>query len=276
MDLSKDPLNTGLFKLTSQGEIEHQKSLNVQVQHQMNLIYYPGNANIVSKVRAPDLKKFGKGHNLKELMQRKKVQSFAQKSEKEEHDPLKNPNLFPEIGAKLNSQAKLLIRAKFNSSNSNEGVYSDLQKIHALRFSEETVEDILASQKHLNKRFDSYRGFKYRYISELVNSNIANSPEYFKRDKEDGLELEALNNAQHTHKDLAPKLSAMNSQFKPLLSSSKSIVARPTTSQKSIQIRKSAVHTKRPLSRALTRPDTASTKIDSILNEELSYFNKLF
>lgn len=274
MDLSKDPVNTGLFKLTSQGEIEHQKSLNVQVQHQMNLIYYPGNANIVSKVRVADIKKLGKGHNLKEMLQRKKVLSFTQKSEKGPSDPMKNPNLFPEIGAKLNSQAKLLIRAKFNSSGSNEGIYEDLQKIHALRFAEDTVEDILASQKHLSKRFDSYRGFKFRYISELINSNIANSQDYYKRDAPDDTDLEALKSVQQSIKDLVPRISSASGHFKPLLSSNKSIVVRPTTSQKSIQVRKSAVHPKRPLSRALTRPDTASTRIDSILNEELSDFNK--
>ena len=274
MDLSKDPVNTGLFKLTSQGEIEHQKSLNVQVQHQMNLIYYPGNANIVSKVRVTDLKKVGKGHNLKDLLQRKKVLSFTQQSGKGPQDPMKNPNLFPEIGVKLNSQAKLLIRAKFNSSGPNEGVYTDLQKIHSLRFSEETVEDILVSQKHLNKRFDSYRGFKFRYISELINSNIANSQDYFKREASNDTDLEALKTIHQKNKDLAPRLSSATAHFKPLLSSSNSIIARPSTSQKSIQIRKSAVHVKRPLSRALTRPDTASTRIDSILNEELSDFNK--
>ncbi len=275
MDLSKDPVNTGLFKLTTQGEIEHQKSLNVQIQHQMNLIYYPGNANIVSKARVFEAKKLGKGHNLKDLHQRKKALSLAQKSEKAPQDPMKNPNLFPEIGAKLNSQAKLLIRAKFNSSGSNEGVFSDLQKIHALRFSEETVEDILASEKHLSKRFDSYRGFKFRYISELINSNVANSHDYFKRDKQEDTDLEALHLVAQNIKDLVPKLSSHASHFKPLLSSTKSVAARPTTSQKSIQLRKSAAHIKRPLSRALSRPDTASTRIDSILNEELTYFNKL-
>ena len=109
-------------------------------------------------------------------------------------DILKNYTLYPEITVKLGCQAKLVRKNKYNSAHSEMGAHRELQAVHDMRFFDQTIEEYRCSEKHLNRRFDSFKGFKYRYANDLINHNIAVRDELFKRtdgyDQDAGIETE--------------------------------------------------------------------------------------
>lgn len=72
MDLSKDPLNSDLFKLTSPGELENYQSLNIQIQHHFNSIYHPNSARIVSKFNLVDPTKMNRNKEANEILEDKR------------------------------------------------------------------------------------------------------------------------------------------------------------------------------------------------------------
>ena len=44
-----------------------------------------------------------------------------------------------------------------------------------------SVEDYLQNERHIANRMDSFKGYKYRYINELMNDNISKSEGMFKQ-----------------------------------------------------------------------------------------------
>ena len=209
---------------------------------------------------------------------------------------MKNPHIFPEINAKVQAQSRLLLKAKYNSEKCEEGIYNELKKIHDTNFQDDTVERYLTSEKHISRRFDSYRGFKFRYINDLVNSNIALSEDFFKR--EDRQKVQTSDSSEEllvvqegssgggmkktNEKRPTSSFKMMKRPSTAVRLSSSSYKIQTNTSNKRITIsgykdpgRTSSIFFKRPMTGKLGhRPITGSTRIDSILNEELSFFEK--
>jgi hypothetical protein len=211
MDLSRDPNLPYTFKL-NQEELRNQRSLNVQIQHAFNSMHHPDYTTLTSKFTMADshrdprkekkhklnplsmsvtkLKK-GTGGGLRSQLDQqnkfmKKLEVLQSQANNQKFSPekqlLRDPQIYPEIAAKVQSLNHLLRRIRHNSGkNGIPGfVESEINAVHDTRYlDKKTVEDFLQSQTHLSKKMQSIKGFKYRYMNSLIDGNIANRNQFF-------------------------------------------------------------------------------------------------
>lgn len=112
-----------------------------------------------------------------------------------------------------------MIKSKYNTENCLSGIKTELQQVHRQRFGKVTIEDYRGDNKQIAKRFDNFRGFKYRYIHDLIEGNIANRDLYFQREEPQAEEDTEIN-------VLDAKVSTPSSKFR---SASQAKVSRPLT-----------------------------------------------
>lgn len=75
-----------------------------------------------------------------------------------------------------------MLKSKYNSNHCQEGIGAQLEKIHEMKVADQTIEDFRQCPKQLAKRFDCFRGFKFRYFYDLIDGNISNKEVFFQRD----------------------------------------------------------------------------------------------
>ena len=338
MDLSRDPNLTYTFKL-NQDELRNQRSLNVQIQHAFNHMHHPDHTLLVSKFSFPDqqkdhrkekknkmltmsvsvskLKKAAGVGGLKSQLEQqnkfmKKLEAFKVQSSDKNLSPMKqilrDPQMYPEIAAKVSSLNLILRRSRYNSGKHGVAgfIESEVQAVHDTRYLDnKTIEDYLQSDTHLAKKHSSIKGFKFRYMNSLIDGNLANRNKFFggslKKPSNENLQLESeLNRSQEEGNVPASEegqshvmgvtegMSTQHMMLKDFGSSG----SKPSQTKQNILVRPMTSVSKRP-NTGVTRPWTGfsqhsqlqpglsamtkisgETRIDDLVSRELAFFEQ--
>lgn len=296
MDLSRDPNLTYTFKL-NQEDLRNQRSLNVQVQHAFNHMHHPDHTVLISKFSFGDgqkehrkekknkmlaismsvtkLKRNGTGGLRNQLEQQnqfmKQLQAFKVQTNPKNMSParqvLRDPQIYPEIAAKVASLNQLLRRSRYNSGKNGQAGYieSEVNAVHETRYLEHrSVQDYLESDTHLNHKTNSIKGFKFRYMSSLIDGNLANRNLFFgglkstEHETQGDLESE-LNRSQD--RDGGRQIQSASAHRSGLYNPSSMNLAGETSAASGKQLSASKPFiVNRPMTSGSKRPTTGATR----------------
>jgi hypothetical protein len=151
-----------------------------------------------------------------------------------------------------------MIKSKYNAHNCAAGIMSELQLVHNQRFGKVSVEDYRTDHKQIAKRFNNFRGAKYKHMSQLVSGNIANQEYFFQREETileegDDDEITVLDAKNSTPKSMLFRNQSAVSLARPKIALHKKIQgSRELLSQKSsgsktyLKDEQSSIYSQRP------------------------------
>lgn len=172
---------------------------------------------------------------------------------------LRNPQIYSELVAKLKLQSNLLNKARYNSKNLKGDIFDNMDTAHdiGLPYNNNFVEEILENEEYINKKSSSLQNMEFEMMNTLLNKNIMVAKDYFKDDD----------------KEIEEEINERSIESCTYLTSNKSRLSYSNVKKE--KKRKGELKFKYPV-RGKKKEKELSTRVQSILDEELSFFESEF